>query len=95
MKTKLTQYCKYYGSKGGYERNAVAYFYERKWVSLNGEFSVSEYNDCGLSDFNSSVGVPMSLKAMLLDRYLSSNGYNSHTIEMFKLWYVNYYLQSI
>ncbi|MBQ3689816.1 MAG: hypothetical protein II937_08170 [Bacteroidales bacterium] len=92
INSDLAQHCRYYPD--GFEQNAVAYFYEKKWLALNGDYPLKEYSECGLDSFSSSDGVPKTLKAILLNRFLVSNGYYAHTIEMFKLWYENYYLRS-
>lgn len=92
MEEELLKYCKYFGTDDGYQRNTVAYFYEKKWVSLGGDFPTDSYKESGLSNFNSEDGVPISLKALLLDRFLSSNGFNMQTVELFKMWYLQFYL---
>ncbi|MCQ2974011.1 MAG: hypothetical protein MJ211_04300 [Bacteroidales bacterium] len=88
----LMKYCRYFGVPGGPERNTAASFYEERWVKIGGEFPLDEYKKFGLEDFNSEDGVPITLKAMLFNRYHNSNGYYQEIAEMFKDWYLMFYI---
>jgi len=88
----LEKYCRYYPFD--FERNAVAYFYEKQWLLLGGKYPLNEYYECGLESFSTEDGVPETLKALLLNRFLLSNGYFTHTVDLFKLWYETFYLQN-
>lgn len=72
--------------------------YERCWVSfvLNDPIYIAEVTNTyliyGLEDFSVDDGVPLSLKAVLFNRYTHwSCGY--YTIDGFKEWYLKEYLQ--
>ena len=88
----LQRYCRYYGKPGGTERNTAASFYEERWVKVGGIFPLDEYEKYGLQDFEPDDGVPITLKAMLFNRYHSSNGFYLNIADMFKEWYVRFYL---
>ena len=89
---ELIKLCRYYGVEGGDQKNTVACFYEEKWVNDGGSFPTDEYIEFGLEEFNIDDGVPISLKAMLFNRYKISNGYYNNMTEMFKDWYIKFYL---
>ena len=88
----LARYCRYYGVSGGSDQNTAACFYEERWVKLGGIFPLDEYMEHDLMRFNEDDGVPITLKAMLFNRYHSSNGFYPNIAEMFKEWYVRFYL---
>ena len=50
------------------------------------------YVQYGLREFSADDGVPITLKAMLFNRYHSSNGFYPNIAEMFKAWYERFYL---
>lgn len=89
---ELKKYCRYFGVAGGEDKNALACFYEEKWVSVDGKYPTDEYIEAGLEDFNVSDGVPISFKALLFNRYKLSNGFFVNLNEMFKQWYLKFYL---
>lgn len=91
----LARYCRYYGVPGGAERNTAASFYEERWVNLGGIYPLDEYVEYGLMNFSEDDGVPITLKAMLFNRYHTSNGFYPNISEMFKEWYERFYLCSI
>ena len=63
-----------------------------KGVKVGGIFPLDEYEKYGLQDFEPDDGVPITLKAMLFNRYHSSNGFYLNIADMFKEWYVRFYL---
>ena len=81
QRESLIEQCRYYKGEDknpfdGVEQNkAMLWFYELKWVEFN--FTdptllieyVEDYNRAGLSGFNSADGVPITLKALLHNRY--------------------------
>jgi len=98
MNTALIDNCRYYrGEKecpdtlkeSGKE---LFWFYELKWVEMNGEFEgFGEYEGYGLSDFEKEDGVPLTLKLLLFNRYMHWSGYGYDSIPGFKEWYRNNY----
>lgn len=59
---------------------------------MGGIFPLDEYEKYGLQDFNTEDGVPITLKAMLFNRYHVSNGFYPNIADMFKEWYERFYL---
>ncbi|MBR4215225.1 MAG: hypothetical protein IKR94_07885 [Bacteroidales bacterium] len=88
----LQRYCRYFGTPEGSERNTAACFYEERWVKMGGIFPLDNYVQYGLREFSADDGVPITLKAMLFNRYHSSNGFYPNIAEMFKAWYERFYL---
>lgn len=102
--TECIKYCRYYhGEETCPERlkllpsGEMLWFYEMKWVQFifNGDclkLDVDEYVAYGMSDFSSEDGVPISLKALLFNRY-----YKGVYLEIggvsFRRWYKTTYLQ--
>ena len=73
------------------------WFYEMKWVefNLNGDdfhWELDEYNAYGMSDFSTEDRVPVSLKAILFNRYYK-DGFMERGGEHFRQWYLKTYLQ--
>ena len=80
-KDELLKFCHYYnGQKTNpytHSDKAMLWDYERKWVedmSKEPDFSdyLSDYMDVGLRDFSMFDDVPITLKAMLFNRYAQS-----------------------
>lgn len=75
--------------------SSMLWFYEECWVrfTINWECGFSyfrEYLHDGLEDFLKDSGTPISLKALLHNRYFHwSGGYE--TVENFKKWYLENY----
>ena len=70
-----------------------------KWVQflLQGEVldrDVQEYNAYGMADFSLEDGVPVSLKALLFNRFYKG-GYVEFGGAHFRRWYQEIYLQQI
>lgn len=72
-------------------------WYEQAWVKqkLENEAQILNhiifYKKCGFEHFREYDGVPMSLKGLLLNRYLHWSG-PGDSIEGFKEWYVDAYI---
>lgn len=71
--------------------------YEQMWVEreeLRDEkgFNTEEYIHYGLKDFMADDGTPISLKALLYNRYEHWSGDYGNTTEGFKAWYKGYYI---
>lgn len=99
----LIKHCRYYKgeddcpediSKVG---NGLLWEYEQFWV-IRDEFrdekgyNTTGYIYYGLKDFNADDGVPITLKALLFNRYCHWCGGYGNDAEEFKEWYKNYFL---
>lgn len=74
------------------------WFYEKRWVemSLAGELfeqELGEYDAFGMSDFSVDDGVPITLKALLFNRYYAG-GPMENGGSAFREWYNNNYLSN-
>ena len=104
-KNELLKSCRYYKGEAenpfdGVDQNkAMLWFYEMGWVK-NAERGISpassdaidEYERCGLRSFHSNDGIPLSLKALLFNRYAKTAQSMLDAIEPFKAFYKKYYL---
>lgn len=79
---------------------AALWFYERhwvKWILSNPEnrhqlgIYVDDYNRCGLEDFEKDDGTPLSLKALLFNRFAKGSQSEADAVEDFKEFYKNEY----
>ena len=99
------QYCRYYHGEENCPESIeqlpagkALWFYEKRWVEFNMEgedlhWELDEFNAYGMSDFSTDDGVPVSLKAILFNRYYKG-GYMEVGGASFKKWYQNTYLQA-
>ncbi len=88
--------CRYYKGEAQIPNGVPSRFwnYEASWVqsvvlhpnSLSG--LIDEYNNAGLRDFGKNDGVPVSLKAILFNRWQQWIG--AYDMEGFKDWYKSY-----
>ena len=97
------QYCRYYcgeescpESMKQLSSGESLWFYEMKWVQFNLEgedlqWALDDYNAYGMSDFSTDDGVPLSLKALLFNRYYKG-GYIEVGGGSFRGWYKRTYL---
>lgn len=77
---------------------AMLWFYEMGWVK-NAESgippassdAIDEYERCGLRSFHANDGVPLSLKALLFNRYAKTEQSMFEAVEPFKAFYEQYY----
>lgn len=102
MITKPQQWCKHY--KGTTESNdndvATIEYYERVWVERwntreNENYTIdmiAEFVCYGLLWFSDHDNTPISLKALLFNRYCH---WNQSDVDGFKQWYNRVYLQKI
>lgn len=101
-KKELLPFCRYYkGEKEKPDNASNLWGYEEVWVKMSenpeknevGFNTLSEYADeyirNGLATFNASDGVPITLKALLHDRYRHFTG----SSDGFKEWYKENYLK--
>lgn len=100
-KKELLQFCRYYKGEENCPKDTNASFwdYEKYWVSISespkensDNFNVvsnwiDEYLHAGLGLFCNNDGVPITLKALLLNRY----EHWQQTYDGFKDWYMNTY----
>ncbi len=80
--------------------DALLWFYEKRWVEMHMSESpilsdlVYDYTGVGLADFSIHDGVPLSLQALLFDRYCHTlYGASYEHVDDFKEWYKTYYLK--
>ncbi|MCI1732990.1 MAG: hypothetical protein LKM33_01310 [Bacteroidales bacterium] len=100
---ELIALCRYY--KGESEMpydddRALLWYYECKWVEFHKtqkkflEEQLQDYYKFGYQTFSSEDGVPVSLKAVLFNRYMHWSGYASPIDNKgFMEWYKKYYLR--
>ena len=92
---------KYYNgeSSNPYEGNdhnkAMLWFYERCWIlqrdSTDEASILNDYIHAGLESFQQFDDVPLSLKALLFNRYAKTNQTSMEAVEAFKRFYLKYY----
>ena len=101
----LLEYCRYYKGEDecpediSKDENGSSWFYEKLWVQSDDfrdekGYNTTGYIDYGLKDFNVDDGVPITLKALLFNRYCHWSGGYGNDVEGFKKWYKKYYLNS-
>ena len=99
---ELLSYCLYY--KGGEINDAsIIEFYEQMWVNFSQHNRmyiaeiVQDYIFAGLELFNCNDGIPISLKALLYNRYMHWNGGNGWQNDNngFKEFYLENYKSKI
>ena len=98
---QLLKYCRYYKGEEQplfEERNKVKlWYYERSWINdmSNNRDRLStvieEYIQCGLGLFEQFDNTPLSLKAVLFNRYAQTNYSIRLSVEPFKKLYRKYY----
>lgn len=101
---KLIELCRYYkGEKEnpykGEQNKACIWSYEHAWLL---EFAkpqsrllmsyLSQYTAVGLTCFSTHDGVPVTLKALLFNRYARTQYSDYEAVESFKRFYNKYYL---
>lgn len=102
---KLMELCRYYkGEKEnpykGEQNKACLWSYERAWLL---EFAkpqsrllmsyLSQYTAVGLTCFSSHDNVPITLKALLFNRYARTQYSDYEAVESFKRFYNKYYVE--
>ncbi|MCK9342230.1 MAG: hypothetical protein M0P37_10910 [Synergistaceae bacterium] len=99
----MIQYCRYYKGEeecpefyNGTDFDNV-WFYEKVWANSETDrdekgCNTTEYIAYGMKEFNADDGVPITLKAMLFNRYCRGNGGGvENEKEHFKKWYQKLY----
>lgn len=92
------QYCRYYDGNDEKEHDSNFGFYEKHWVEehktgkglFNLKSLIAEYKDSGLGSFMADDGTPISLKALLYNRFKHWSCYS--TTNDFKRFYMQEYL---
>jgi len=106
-KEDLLHHCRFYkGEKTNPNpegNSALFWDYERVWIqemtkpSMQSDFisdCISEYVGIGLGDFEKTDDTPLSLKAVLFNRYCHWNsGSTLDCVEPFKEFYINDYIK--
>lgn len=78
MKNDLIKHCRYYNGQDNCkyddQNKNMLCFYERCWVmenqnGQNYDYLLNEYIYAGLKDFESTDNIPITLKALLFNRY--------------------------
>ena len=100
-KKDLLKFCRYYK---GEEHNpfrdqnkSMLWFYERAWIydMLNDNNSLSstidDYIRVGLGLFEQFDKIPLTLKALLFNRYAMTSNSIEEAVEPFKRFYKEYY----
>lgn len=84
-----------YESRGiEYQNYNMFWFYEKCWCRMSDrerEWNTEEYKAYGLADFRKDDGTPISLKALLFNRYCHWCGGYGNDAEGFKSWYIKDY----
>ncbi len=95
--SSLLQYCRFYDPTKPYSQQDLIGSYELRWMNDMIDDKrhimelVNDYIYHNLETFNINDGVPISLKALLFNRYAHWNSYV--TAEGFKKWYRKAYLK--
>lgn len=91
--------CPYNGNE------AMLWLYEKDWVNETSKIyrddgyaeqsalssHLSEYTAAGLSNFSAGDNIPITLKALLFDRYARGEYSKTDATESFKIFYAKYY----
>lgn len=97
---ELLKHCRYYGGEESCpfedQNKKMLWFYEMSWVidtsrGVDWSAAVDEYLSYGLARFSAGDGVPISLKALLFNRYMRDSFSVADSIEPFKTFYKTYY----
>lgn len=98
-KTFLLRFCRHYkGQEHNPDPQDSVWRYERFWVEMSmsdtPDFScqLDEYIEAGLTDFNSYDGTPLTLKAVLYNRFMQQAEGMASTDD-FKRWYDTFYIK--
>lgn len=100
-KKDLLKLCRYYKGEDDCpfkeQNKSTLWFYERAWVfdTLNNSNSLSsaieEYIRLGLGLFEQFDDIPLSLKALIFNRYARTSNSMTEAVEPFKKFYKEYY----
>jgi hypothetical protein len=105
-KEPLLSHCRYYKGEQKCPKSiedkdmANIWQYEKMWVERSDlhdekEYNSTEYLNYGLKDFEANDGTPLTLKALLFNRFCHwVGGYGvDDDIKNFKEWYFNFYIR--
>jgi hypothetical protein len=87
--------CKYY--KGEFENpykdqnKEMLWFYESMWYNSEKKYDTGEYIAYGLENFMGNDSVPITLKALLFNRYAKGCFSLQDAVQGFKEFYHKYY----
>lgn len=98
----LMEQCRFYSDEDTAPRfeqpnGALLWDYERRWVewTLESDSIITtvlvNYLAEGLSDFEKEDGTPVTLKALLYDRYVHWSSFGEEVQDNFRAWYVEEY----
>ena len=100
-KKDLLKFCRYYKGEDDCpfkeQNKTMLWFYERAWMfdmlrdSDNLSTCIDEYIRFGLGLFEQFDDVPLSLKALLFNRYARTSQSMAEAVEPFKKFYKEYY----
>ena len=100
-KKDLVKFCRYYKGEDDCpfkeQNKSMLWFYERAWIfdmlrdSDNLSTSIDEYIRLGLGQFEQFDDIPLSLKALLFNRYARTCYSMAEAVEPFKKFYKEYY----
>lgn len=98
---ELLKYCRYYkGEKDNPfedkdQNKSMLWFYESIWVNRYAttvlDSTIDEYVHYGLGNFEMHDHIPLSLKALLFNRYAKGSYSMQDAVEPFKAFYHKYY----
>lgn len=101
---ELLKLCRYYKGEENNpfdsvdQNKAMLWFYERAWFSawlkkngLGFDEMIADYVGCGLASFESKDGIPITLKALLFNRYAQTAQSQRQAVEPFKSFFLKYY----
>lgn len=102
-KDNLLKFCKYYKGEendpfeGSDQNKSMLWFYERAWVhemsndSKDLSIYIEEYIRHGLRTFELFNNIPLTLKALLFNRFARTFQSMAEAVEPFKTFYIEYY----
>ncbi|MDR1129436.1 MAG: hypothetical protein LBK96_00450 [Prevotellaceae bacterium] len=73
------------------QNKTMLWFYESVWIIEGKKYDTGEYIAYGLEDFMSDDGIPITLKALLFNRYAKGSFSLADAIIGFKDFYLKYY----
>lgn len=99
------RYCKYYKGENSNpfeekdQNKAMLWFYEQWWIktykTADFEEYLTDYSLMGLSQFEAQDSTPVTLKALLFNRYAKQSHSLLSAVEGFKEFYKKYYTEIV
>lgn len=100
-KKELLKFCRYYKGEDDChfkeQNKSMLWFYERAWVyemsndSKDLYIYIEEYIRHGLRTFEMFNNIPLTLKALLFNRFARTFQSMAEAVEPFKTFYIEYY----